>query len=108
MSHINPAANVGNIDCRVETSELTLTPLESSPIWIRSDLPVASWADVPAVYLSRLSEALAEGVVVKRDPSRHDFFDVVIDDTWMYFHIARRLRTVYVVAIVNLNGTGVG
>jgi len=108
MSNANPAANTADVDCRVKTSQLTLTPLENSPIWVRSDLPVASWADVPAVYLSRLSEALAEGIVVRRDPSRHDFFDAVIDDTWMYFHIADRPRFVYVVAIAKLNGTGAG
>jgi hypothetical protein len=103
MSRVNPAVNV---DCRVETSELTLTPSETSTIWVRSDSPVASFADVPAVCLSRLSEALAEGLVVKRDPFRPDFFDAVIDDTWMYFHIAHRLRLVYLIAVRDLNGSG--
>ena len=107
MSNVTPAAKVADVDCRVEALQLVPRPLDPSIVWVRSDFPVTSWASVPANYVSRLSEALAEGMVVKRDPSRHDFFEVVFDDTWMYFHIAHRLRLVYVVAIVNLNGTGV-
>jgi hypothetical protein len=108
MSHVNPAAKVAAFDCRVQTSELTLTPLATSTIWLRCNLPVVSFADVPAVYLSRLSKTLAEGMVVQRDPSRTDFFDGVIDDTWMYFHIAHPLRLVYLVAIRDLSSSGAG
>jgi hypothetical protein len=82
--------------------------LEPSIIWVRSDFPVTAWAAIPADYVSRLSEALAEGIVVKRDPSRHDFFEATVGDMWMYFHIAHRLRLVYLVAVGYLNGIGAG
>jgi hypothetical protein len=88
----------------VAKDELFVKSLGSSAMWIRSKLPVKCLRNSTSIHAQRLGEVLAHGSVAKRDPSRGDFFEVVVANTWIYFHVAEQLRTVYVVAIASLDG----
>src|SRR5262245_5580946 len=102
MSKASPELNIVAIDGLVNTPKPVLKAIEPSTIWIRSELPVRYLRQWTSSYVTPLRKALAHGVVAKRDPSRNNFFEVVFDDTWIYFHIADRLRSVYIVAIANV------
>jgi len=78
----------------------------SSAAWIQSELPVKSprgegWDTM----IERLSELLAQGFIAECDPKRPGFFEVVVGETWLYFHIAERLGYVYLIAQRKLDKT---
>ena len=99
-SELNAAVEAGK---SVANDELFMKSLDRSLMWIRSTLTVKWLQNGTSIYAKCLSEILVDGFVAKRDPSRADFFEVVVANTWMYFHIAERLRSVYVVAVANLH-----
>ena len=102
MSTASLVPNIAAIDGFASTPKLVLKAIEPSTIWIRSELPVRYLRERTSLYVKPLGEALAHGIVAKRDPSRHDFFEAVFGDTWIYCHIADRLRSIYIVAIANV------
>ena len=102
MSKANPVTNIAVSDDFVNTAKVTQKLIEPSTIWIHSELPVRSLRERTSLHANPLREALAHGVVAKRDPSRNDFYEAMLGDTWIYFHIADRLRLVYIVAVANV------
>jgi len=102
MTKANCVPNLTVITGSANRPKLVLKTIEPSTIWIRSELPVRSWREQTSLYLKPLTEALARGIIAKRDPFRDDFFEVVLGNRWIYFHVADSLRLVYIVATASL------
>jgi len=68
--------------------------------WIKTSDPlIAVDSTLSPEQLSKLRSALVAGVAVDPDPSRTGFYDVVIDGSWYYIHIPRKLPRVYVISL---------
>jgi len=84
---------------RIERGSIEIELFNARSAWIRSNgRPVTSPRGHTCAATQYLDEALAQGIVVKCDPHRADFFEVDIGDAWFYFHVADRLGRIYLVA----------
>ena len=70
--------------------------------WIRSNWPVTSPRGETSAMARYLSDALATGIQVECDRKRAGFFEVTIGHLWVYFHVADRLRRIYLVSAMML------
>src|SRR5437867_10298214 len=71
--------------------------------WIRSSWLVRTPLGISNCDTSCLSNALAKGIRVAIDPKRAGFFEVVVRDRWLYFHVADNLQCIYLVAAATLS-----
>ena len=70
-----------------------------NPVWLR--LPgyhVVSLKPEFDKHTIELQRTIQEGVTVYPDLARPDFYDVALDEGWVYIHVHPGGRTVYLVA----------
>lgn len=74
----------------------------SNSLWIRSTWPVTSPRGDTCCLSEHLSDALARGILVECDAKRSGFFEVTLGHSWVYFHVADKLRRIYLVSTMTL------
>lgn len=50
-------------------------------------------------FIPLLKEALARGVVVSKDVTRRDFYDVELNGLCFYIHVYAKMRVVYLIGM---------
>jgi hypothetical protein len=79
---------------------LEMEPMNVDCARICSTWPVISFRASKYLGTMQLREALKEGVEARYDTKRATFFEADLGHTWVYFHIARKFRRIYLVAFI--------
>jgi len=88
---------IAAVEMKKERRGIEIELFDSTCARIKSNWPVTLPRGNTSISTTLLGEALEEGLEVKCDPRRTEFFEVKIDDVWLFFHIAHSLRRIYLV-----------
>ena len=89
-----------NVAAGRNSNGLEVEPMNVDCARICSTWPVISFRASKYLGTMLLREALKEGVEARYDTKRSAFFESDLGHTWVYFHIARKFRRIYLVATI--------
>lgn len=87
-----------NIATKTRACDIDVQLADPNTVLIRSNWMVKSPRGNTNAATMCLSEALSQGVVAQCDVKRTNFFEAVVGHDRFYFHVAKKLGYVYLIA----------